>query len=381
MVISMKWNELINVIKAEDDINFVGIAMTPLHLVGVKSVFHYLQKTKIIRGICLLIPHPKTQYVNWTSESDSNDEGINYFKVDDYFSDNSVNMIKSLACLKKYENKKTVYVAYTRLYNKQIELAEILQGSLCFLEIDDGAGSYFVKKPKNQLISSGSLINSLREIKHRAELAYYAHIKDSLIKQNRYLDCRICKIDEDGHFKVNEELKQYYLSSFKTSAHLLTNETLHQLGKCVLINTQCLHENGLTDGIVDLDLYKSFASAISVLKLPVIIKVHPREKNIDKYKIVGNVLSVNEISQEAMLANLDEKPLCIVSLYSSTLLNANLLFDIPVISLAKIMLKMKISDRMRYILNEYIQQYNGIVLFPESFSEIVDYFKNRERNY
>lgn len=139
-----------------------------------------------------------------------------------------------------------------------------------------------------------------------------------------------------------------------------------------MVNTQCLAENKITDGHLDLNLYEKVVDIAREIGLSVVLKPHPRELNVEKYKRLRIKLIPSDTAQEAILANLEEKPKCIVSIFSSALLNAWGLFDIPAISLAKIMLKEEINEEFRRQLMDFIKQYNGVFLFPESYEK----FKN-----
>ena len=138
----------------------------------------------------------------------------------------------------------------------------------------------------------------------------------------------------------------------------------------MLFNTQCLFENKMSDGKTDLELYRLVSECTKSLGLKVALKPHPRELDLKKYSDFNIDIIPANISQEALLANTTDKPACVISIFSSTLLNAYGIFDIPVISLAKIFIKMGVSSTVEAQLNDYIKRYEKNFIFPETVDEL-----------
>lgn len=65
---------------------------------------------------------------------------------------------------------------------------------------------------------------------------------------------------------------------------------------------------------------------------------------------------------------------------SSTLLNAYGLFDIPAISLAKIMIREDINSVFAGQLNDFIDQYKNVFIFPENMDELKDVLLSLAKN-
>ena len=164
---------------------------------------------------------------------------------------------------------------------------------------------------------------------------------------------------------------RYYKRALKRQLKMETPIEFKEFSKSILINTQCLFESNMTNGIVDLKLYKDAVKIVKKYNEKILVKPHPREMNIRKYEDIGcDLIKEMEYSQEVILSNLKEMPLCIISVFSSTLLNATGLFGVPAISLAKLMLRKNISKNMVGVLKKYIRQYDNIILFPDSWEEL-----------
>ena len=189
---------------------------------------------------------------------------------------------------------------------------------------------------------------------------------ESLINANIFL-----KTNWKGKMKLtaNMEFAPYYIYALKR--YPIANINLSKYENSVIINTQNLLESNITDGVVDFNAYKKVSYLLNETNEHVVIKPHPREANVHKYETIGwELFAENNIAQEIILAKINKKPKCIIGIYSSTLLNAKGIFDIPVISLAKILLKEEISFAFRAELRKYVEMYESIVLFPQDYGEL-----------
>lgn len=76
------------------------------------------------------------------------------------------------------------------------------------------------------------------------------------------------------------------------------------------------------------------------------------------------------MSQESIIGALHIKPLCVISLNSSTLVNVSSIFNVPTISYAKILIKEDINLIERKNLEIFTKRFNGIIEFPDSINKL-----------
>ena len=104
-----------------------------------------------------------------------------------------------------------------------------------------------------------------------------------------------------------------------------------------------------------------------------VVKPHPREKKLDRYancKIT--VDSSNQgISQEILLASAKNQPLCIIGFCSTSLILANLYYNIPIICLGKLGAFEKIPGFGTDISN-FIETFSELLIVPNSFQDVED---------
>lgn len=379
-------------LKKNNNIQYIGCGITLLHSYGISAAFNFLKDTKKVnKGLILCAPHVITgRLLKRELFSLSNNEVI-FYDIDSLVFD-SVDgkfkeYIKSLKIIKKNMDYDSIFVACTHMDYKWTNIISSIfpKKKVIYIVIDDGIGSY-TNEIKNRLqyelyenINSCFFKKLEILIKVCISGLCYKLFQHILVKNNEIIDFRIFLKDKNGQFLRNELAASYYANEFKKYAHISKIQGLELFEESFLFNTQCLEENKITDGKVDLNLYKKVLKIIKKINGKVIIKPHPREINIEKYKMLDcYVYEDKTYSQEVILSALDKKPKCIISIFSSTLLNAYGLYNIPVISLAKIMLNMDINNVFKKYLKDFVKQYHKIFIFPRSMEELEGIIKKLE---
>lgn len=179
-------------------------------------------------------------------------------------------------------------------------------------------------------------------------------ISDNVIDARKYIK------KNDNTFYLNEKYADVYINALKNAKiknKKLINETIKD---SVLICTQPLIEDGIIDDERDVMLYEKIIKLAKSKNLKVCIKLHPREK-IDKYiGLKAEFLRSNNTLEE-ILANC-EKPRCIISPFSTVMMDARFFYDIPSYGVYK-MLNIKGYD---YIKEDYAE----LSAFPTSIEDI-----------
>lgn len=383
----MNLTDLIETLKKNQKCNFVAMAITPLQAIGVDAAVSYLRDKKVVlNGYVLMAAHPDTGRVLVRENFQSDYEGIEFIDFKYEFSKKQGliknNQIKFHGLLYTQKNRcggKIVYLIWTEVFsNLMYVLSQTnFKDNVVFIQVDDGAASYI---GDFQLRLSNLQLGTAYEVKKKIiaylKAGYYFAfsmiMKRNLKKRNGYIIGTIFTREKTiGKIKLcpNQMMVPYYVKAFQKQRFVYHEISRYE--NAVIVNTQCLAEGNITDGIVDLKIYNLFADVINDFEEFVILKPHPREKNIKKYEKIGwYIMPDFSIPQESVLACLNKKPKCIISIYSSTLLNAYGLFDIPAISLAKIMLHENISSALRKELKRYIKMYESVFYFPENKEEL-----------
>lgn len=321
----MKNEEIID--QLDDDIEFIGFAITPLHARNIEMIRRHFGFKK---GVVIVAPHNRTGYPN----------NLHLFEE-------NTNIVRIEIPYEEFENKGNSFLPKTNPQKKRLffitaffkdDWALLLQEKfsncqLTYLIIDSGLGSY-----ENH-------INE--EILKRADGVFT-------------IDARKYTKDYDGILSLNQQFAEAYI---KPINQISEKEKMHHgalLRNSVLLCTQPLKEDGIIEDNCDIKLYKKIIDYAKTNNYKVVIKTHPRESK-EKYKY----LSVEILETDYMLEDLFaqcEKPACIISPFSTVMIDAKLLYNIPAISVLKIL------DLNSYSYLE--QEYKYIFTFPRNESEL-----------
>ena len=374
--------DLIHEINNSSEINFIAVAETYLHSIGINA---YIRKKKAageeLKGYILIVAHRITG--RGLSEFDFEIAGTE-IKVIEYSncyrkheSNSIVNVITSLKESHQKTNCSVVNILWVIIDFQWYEIFSNIDKNyqLCFNLIDDGDGSYinpflnetymYIYEHRESVaerlkgVFSIFLACALRKV-----------IRHNLEKSERYNNYCIFLSEPKNQFVPNTQIVEYYSDAFKYRGTFVDGNIIEKCNNAVVINSQCLVENRITDGKIDYELYSQVVDFAKELELKIAIKPHPREQGIEKYENLKIDVIPAKISQEALFANTRKKPKCVISIFSSTLLNAYGLFSIPVISLAKIFVDRCESKVVKNQIDDYIKRYKSVILFPESIEEL-----------
>ena len=374
--------DLIEEINNKPDCNFIACAVTYLQAIGINATINKMKADgEIPCGFILLLAHPITGRILRKPDFDINGTQIVVVDYCDQYrqpcSKPIKNRILALYESQKVNNKELINILWTAIDYRWYEVIyrTTTKKQLRFVLIDDGDGSYinqFSNEMYFELYEKGDSTYSwvkafirifVRESTRRILVNILKH-------RNRFIDNRLFHVDKDGRYIPNIHILEFYNNAFREQGCSIDKAIIEKCENAVLFNTQCLFENKMSDGKTDLELYRSVSECAKSLGLKVAIKPHPRELDIRKYSDFNIDIIPSNISQEALLANTKEKPVCVISIFSSTLLNAYGIFDIPVISLAKIFIKNGVSSIVESQLKDYIKRYEKNFIFPETVDEL-----------
>lgn len=373
---------LIDILKSNPGVQFIGCGITYLQLYGVNAAFEYLrEKWDVKDGIFLSAPHATTGRVIY--KDIFLNENLKYHTIDSMYFDHVYGMFKdrilAYKLIRRNEPTNLIYIASSSINYKWVNMINVAfpDKNIVFIVIDDGGGSY-LNKTKDTLRTIMYENTELSLIRKNAIIAkniadgFYNRIFTKRLSKNRQLvDFRLFRWNSNGCLERNNRAIPYYINELKRRTKGVEKGVKEVFEDNYLINTQCLVENMITDGVVDLKIYSEVVNIVNNIGKKVILKPHPREIKIEKYgQLKCEIYSDNRHSQEIILASLDKPPKCIISIFSSTLLNAYGLFDIPAISLAKIVVKENINNVFRNQLEEFIEQYKNIFFFPETYMDL-----------
>ena len=379
----MDKNEYINLYRKEKTINFVGFAISQWHITSIEACVKLLSK----QGICLegflFIRDKKTIGMEYTIDLTKYDFVSELKNIKKYIIsfDNETtglsNKIKSIFDTGKYllfkkNKKRNIYVFCPCMPNyKQIPIIynSIPGAKIIFVLFNEGTGSVEYNTFHSQFIlinrSNKNLICKLINL-IRCAIRFIINNVILLILNNDIINLDLFTM-KNKKVVVNKEVIPYYKEVFKDKS----NRNNHYSDSCLVVSQSLFSLYGKYYDI-EKSLFEFCSSIIVSNKRKCMIKPHPKEQDLsrlEKYKdcIVDNQRDTNF---EFLIESSTHKPKCIISIYSTCLVTANIFFSLPTISLAKIVMKECDIPEVKKSCNNFINKFKDFAFFPENREEL-----------
>ncbi len=359
----------------EDDIDFVAFAISHWHAVGVDSAVYDIskRKNKELKGLIIICAHSKGGFV--IKEKDFICK--NFAKVEFCFLDSNLNnlqnkkfiifrtyknfkrlinilkviiRIRKVGKNKKWDNKKELIII--SVMNPMINFLRIFRNESInkkylpmFSLIEEGVGTYASKKAwkivrnmdnQNKKQISSSLIKNL-ELK--AKEAVSNLLKKIALKYVN-TERRFLLNKKSDSFIPNWEVINSYKNIFIKRSRCFKN--IKELHHPIIIVTNPYSEYKLTSLEYELNILDKVTKFVVAKGFSVVIKPHPRETPnkylpiLAKYKSKNVKLIQKDFPIEDLFLLLE--PLCIIGYNSTALINADIIFNIPAISISRLFL-------------------------------------------
>lgn len=309
--------------------NFLSAGITPLHLISQKVFIKYLtEKGALKKGIVIQSPHRLTGYCGLWDELSKCYKNIEVYRLEENKCDNIIRKILALSydfiylfrlwihrLNGKCDENKFYYgaIAFVK-FERRMELVPI-NYRINYLIGEEGLSSYIGFPP----INHQSKINSLKD-----KIFQYAS------KDIRRINLFMFEKDGCSHLSPNPLSFNFYKEVFNEM--FVPQDLVKSLEGSVIVCTNCFDAH--TYQVVnDLEVLSEMDVYCKNKHINLIIKPHPREK-IDRYKSIDlQVVDDNQYPMEAIIANMRNKPICILSYYSTLLVECIYMWKIPAYSL------------------------------------------------
>ena len=369
--------EFLELVENDSNINFLAAAITPLHAIGVDAAILQLVEQGIeLHGYILCVAH------NVTGNA-INDSNFHMKKVE------GIEVIQMLTSGEREGVKERIYTKYQqyRYYlkkkNQTLEslywvvpmkpsyeliprVAKVLPNKKLYMILtDEGLGGYLDSKLTwwtTGIKECGikEMIQSAFRIYMRDPFFLYCLNKRHQIQYERLLN------GEKTDWNPNEKVVKNYR---KIMGMEESKEDYSNYIGAVLINTDTLYESGRLHDSVDVDIYVKICNYLDEKGINVILKAHPREKKVERYQEMKCEIEQRAgAAQETILSQLKEKPLCVIGIASTTLVNAKILFGINAISINKLIDKRELEPQDFY--KRFNRTFQKLLYTPETMAEL-----------
>lgn len=352
-------------------INFVGTVVTPWHVIGIKSAISYLEDKGIQpNGIVFIQKHASSGFLV-DEDSFSDIQNLKIVKTEfDIPSKNPILRLRRTIhywkLRKQYLNARNDEALYVLNpwhiniektldffeYSKDVQNIVFDEGLATYMESDE----YF-----------GSDVKGLKKTLHRRRIKK-SRLVEKQLKDLGKLEYFTLFDSENGTLKINENVAQYYRKTIEHNYHQKNRTSGIDFTGKVLINTQTYVDDDQISNDEEIAILRQIVEECRNHNVDVVLKPHPREKNVDRFKTLGvELIKDIDLSQEELLV--ESKPKAIIGFASTTLVTASVLFGIEAFSLNKL-IKEDIGKVMRL----------DVERFNEIFSDYVHIVEQEELN-
>lgn len=358
---------------SNDKCNFLAWAITPWHVHGVHAALEFFKRQGIkTTGYIYIQDHHETgkvvskELINGLDDEIEVKDEAEYKGHQNNIIQNTILIIKKLLTMKKAETEDTVYVVIPHRPKYSL-LGELKNSRIIYVIVDEGIGTYII--PEKQWIKEscrvsckangeGKIIYWLKLLQENYLWKWYDKI---LKKKGCYIDLRFFVKNNVNQYVPNKLALDIYKSVMHIDAKS-DEEYTYNFSKYVILNPPLNAANNYSDE-QDIQVIKKCVEICKDNGIEVIVKPHPRERNLERYGSMGCIIEKRiNISQEEIVSSSKIKPICVIGFTSTTLITLKYLFDVNTISICGLLDADKLSDTEK----------NKIMLFNNAFSQLVE---------
>lgn len=331
----------------KNQINFIGIVITPWHVLGLESsILMLTEMGEQINPLFLILPHEETGFA--IKEEDLNE--FSYYFQDHIphlrgFPEKMIQLIKSQWV---YNRKSKLYFFSAMSYRVEeaIFISRLLRRKIAFGKVDEGVSTYML---------APSLFNNNWGIPKKRL------ITRSIYKRilSEHYNCNLF-ISRFFTLKPNKLILPYYKK-------VLGISEVGKKSKNVVIATMAFSEDKVFNNEI-IRILKIIVDIIKSNQFNCIIKPHPREVNAkEKYSCLNCYVEDNSMAMESLLVNI--RPSIIISFSSTCLITSKLFYNIFPISVINLTDLNNYGDIYQKEMVAFRKTFGNQISIPNSLEE------------
>lgn len=385
------YDDVINLLKTDEEINFIAYLRTSWHANGVKTALLKLSQTEKLKGIILLSSDDYKSDKPLVRKEDFASLGENIRFVVDYkeefiYPKSKKELLKIKTAPVKYfakhsKGSRKIYILNPMIFEALLVprlKAALPQANIINVVTDEGLGVY-MRSDFNWAIERYQNTKSIKRFFQTFIMAlkkrYY---KARAKKANEYINCEILKKDKKSYVE-NREIVEFCKKALNDDKVNPDEYRIYE--KAVIISAQLYFENNQIKNDSDLSLYKYIVSRMKDKNITVIFKPHPRDKDITRYDCLGcYVEKDNTVSQESIIASLKVKPLAVLSFTSTSLVTTKLFYSVDAFSLINLVSRADLQPSLQNEFKNFEKTFSDVISIPHTIEELTEkiYDLNKE---
>ena len=376
--------ELEKAIDEDKRINFLAFVQTPWHALGVDAFIRFKEESGIkLHGFVCILSHAQAGIILKESSFSFDLADIEIVHYTDGTKESPIVKIKnnlSISNTIKFLHKSgddffilsTVYPKY----QWHAYIARNCQGRRpVSVLIDEGLGMY-MRNMNDWIMETWSSKERLyKKLKYTYEFCFGSPQKEKWLKKKK--EFVSFGLFNTVDMSLNNNVVEYYKKVLNNANKQINDVFVSCYENAIVINTQPYFDEGQLTEDSDINLIKHICLLCAKKGFSVVLKPHPREKNIERYDGIDNCVIDSNFtsSQESIISNLKIKPRLIVGLCSTTLVSLRLFYGIKTASVMHCISSKGMGKKMNNDLIKFEKVFGKTVPCPlnlEEFSELLN---------
>lgn len=243
--------------------------------------------------------------------------------------------------------------------------------------IDEGLG-YYLRNTKGWLLETGKQGWSRLEFAEKMfkEWMYQRYTKIAL-KCRKQLIYNTFFLRRRRKLTVNCECIDCLREVMEDAVHLYSHVEGTIYENRLIICTQVFHDLGQIRNDADMVVIRQICNEAEKNHIGVVIKPHPRETDIDKYRGLGAEVEENHgVPMEIMLAGLQRKPVALVGITTTSLVSASVLWGMKTFSIVGLVGQENFAREVREDIDHFPRIFAKYVTLPKTVNDIFTHIRN-----
>lgn len=205
--------------------------------------------------------------------------------------------------------------------------------------LEEGVGTY-TQTPRTWFDltiakTSSKLGRVLKYVRWYVMLPFRKILDRLLQKKTQCVRFCVFDYDSDGSLVANEAVARNLGKVFRIAGEQEGNPPKDFKDKIIIATTMLFEES--SSQALETEVYSKVIDMCCDYGMDVVIKPHPRDDSLDKYRQLGaQVIDDTKVSLESLLAYSENMPLAIIGMQSSSQVIANSLWGVPAVFLTNL---------------------------------------------
>lgn len=374
-IVTLSQTKLIQKLWRDKDIDYIAFVTSSWHFLSALSTITWLKKSKQVRkGIILICEHPAEGQiieVNMLNRMWFEDQEIYTFRFATLSSDREV-----MKYIMAHDSMgKPFYIL--RPVMPKLEFSVFLYNcgprkNIIHVVLEEGMASY-MRDWKGWLFEEKWNVGVGNVWKQFSNRTWKKFLYTEALKRRGEFIENTLFILKEGKFLPNKRAITHLKRTIEELKDVYDFSKYNNYGNSVIICTQPYGEQNYILKEADIKIIRECCRKVIKKGYRVIIKPHPREKNLVKYDGMGAEIDVeNAVPLEAILAQAEPKPKCIIGITTTTLVTAQLFWKIPAFSIARLIEREAYSRELIGDIDNYCKTFSGMIKIPQNIQSIID---------